>query len=688
MAIVYIDKTPPKPIGVGEDMGRSALTGLAEGVVSIPGAVGDLRGLGESVAGWLTEQMGRNRPTMSGLVTGQKRAPPPKMGDASPLQTLMTMTAEKVAKRYGVDPRVGKIVAAMLPGNMGNAPTSAELLGTVTQDKPLYKPQTKAGEYARTIAAFAPAATMPGTAVQRVARVVVPGAASETAGQFTKGQPIEPYARLAGAIAGAGVTELATMGAPRERLLANASQGATDAQIADARVLMEQAQQQGVPLTMSEALQRVTNGGTGMGRMQRILEGTEAGNARIAPVMAERPGQVRQAVSNFADTIAPASDSPSMLGAQAQESAEAALTGVRQGINEQARPFYDNLPGELLPENDYAALAGDASYQAGLSALRNNPELNARYADLPDNDLSVINAVIKRLNTTAEQVRPSPVNVQGADNELASLRDSAAQSAREMASRASPDFEAARQIVADGRAQNLEPLQRGPLGAISQTPDVRAQTSALFPAAPIEGQPAETRLALEMMGGPMSDPARGLVRQQLVNSANEATQDLTGGQNQWGGAKWAAGQFGNPEQAATMRAGVQAVGGHVGELGRLVDVLAATGMRERPGSMTAYNARAIEELGQAGMTGEVLRTGLNPPGVFRRLGQGFQNWQTETNAGRLAEAILAEPAEAEAILLRAREVVPPGRELQAIEQAALAAQLSRRPQLEQSNGSR
>jgi len=66
-----------------------------------------------------------------------------------------------------------------------------------------YQPKTVPGEYAQTISSFAPAALGPGSAAMRIARVVVPGAASETAGQLTKGEPYEGVARIGGALAGA-----------------------------------------------------------------------------------------------------------------------------------------------------------------------------------------------------------------------------------------------------------------------------------------------------------------------------------------------------------------------------------------------------------------------------------------------------------------------------------------------------
>jgi hypothetical protein len=185
-----------------------------------------------------------------------------------------------------------------------------------------------------------------------------------------------------------------------------------------------------------------------------------------------------------------------------------------------------------------------------------------------------------------------------------------------------------------------------------------------------------------MLGAQNPQLPADLTRQHLVNALNEATQNLQGGENQYGGARYAVAVAGNPEQERTLMSGVQAAGGDQDRLRRILDVLQATGRRERPGSMTSFNTRALESMGQAGATGEALRTGLNLPGTFRRLGLAFQDWQTERNAARLAEAIVAQPEQAEQILLHARNVVPAGEGLRAVEQAAAAAQLSRRPRLE------
>lgn len=673
---IRIITPPPKAedmrIGVPEDMARGGVTGLVEGITAIPGALGDIRQLGQYGQDKIAEWMGHKgeRPL------GPLQAP-------LPMQVLSEVGAS-ATKKIGGDPRLARsVMALMFPGAALTGSSSAEIQGAVTKDKPLYQPHTVPGQYTRTVAQFAPATLAPGGGlVRRLASAVVPALASETAGQVTKGGPMEPWAQMVAALGAGGLTAITGRGGADTRLLAEASRPASEGQIAAARALMEQGQQRGVRLTMAEALQQVTEGATGMGRLQRVVEGTRAGSERTGPVMAQRPAQVRQAVTGYADTIAPPTTQPGMLGAQAQETAATALNGVRQGINAQAQPHYDRLQRYELGRDVINPLYEDPAYLQASQRVRSDPILGPPLEHLGDGNPAFVNEVVKWLDNAAEGARPGPMNP-GGNNQLTAAYTRAAANARDVMETFIPDWTRARQTVAQGRAANLEPLQRGPLGAISATNDLGAQTRSLFPTQPAEGAASETAQALQMMGGRTNDQARGLVRQQLVNTANEATQDLQGGPNQWGGATWAAQQMGNPEQAATLRSGVGAVGGNVPELNDLVAVLRATGQRQRPGSMTAYNARDLEELGNAGMTGEALRTGLNPPGVFRRIGQGFQNWQTERNAGRLAEAILASPAEAEQILLHARAIGLKGDELATISRLAIAARMASDQQIRQ-----
>lgn len=94
--------------------------------------------------------------------------------------------------------------AKMADVGMFTPPTSESLTKTVEGIQgPLYKPQTVTGQYANTIGQFIPGAVAgPGGLARKAALSVIPAVASEGAGQLTEGTALEPYARMAGALAG------------------------------------------------------------------------------------------------------------------------------------------------------------------------------------------------------------------------------------------------------------------------------------------------------------------------------------------------------------------------------------------------------------------------------------------------------------------------------------------------------
>lgn len=163
-------------------------------------------------------------------------APQPTQAKPVEQQASAGEMAADVIKSAGIGLAQGAIGLGTLPGNiegLGRAGINyaADLLGSgpvVDADTALinyndlkeriesrtgefYKPQTTAGEYARTIGEFAPAAIGGGASLgAKAAQVIAPALASETAGQLTEGTAAEPWARVAGALAG---TRLPNVGA-------------------------------------------------------------------------------------------------------------------------------------------------------------------------------------------------------------------------------------------------------------------------------------------------------------------------------------------------------------------------------------------------------------------------------------------------------------------------------------------
>lgn len=112
---------------------------------------------------------------------------------------------EWVMRQFGLPTRT-EVMRGYGIENTGN-PLSGSVfrsgLSAATGGATDYQPQTTAGEYARTVGEFAPAAIAgPGSLLQKSAMATVPALSSETAGQLTEGTALEPWARVGGAVAG------------------------------------------------------------------------------------------------------------------------------------------------------------------------------------------------------------------------------------------------------------------------------------------------------------------------------------------------------------------------------------------------------------------------------------------------------------------------------------------------------
>lgn len=607
----------------GEDAARSAATGLQRGVGAMEGLPGDLMNLGGNAVLNAAPFIHKVAPWLLG----------PNYSDAANNTDRPDFAG------------------------LNHAPTSAQM-NTVAQKLlgPYHTPQTTGGKYAEAIASMVPAAaTGPGGIVSKGVLAGLSGAGSEAAGEFTQGKPYEGVARAAGGIAGGGLAGgLDAAFAPTSRIVGNAAGNLTDAQIQSATDLMQAAQAHGIQLTPMEAVQQVTANGTGLGRLQRTIETTRQGQAASAPMFAQRPGQVRTAAMNYADTIAPPTNQPSMIGARAQDAATTGLNSARQGVNQAAEPFYRQLPGETMPSAQYAQISANPSYQAALAALRSHPELGATIAGLPDNNMAVINAVSKRMGTMGEQAQGTPL--QPGDNELAGLRFGAKGATDAAAGAVSPAYANARSTVAALSGVNVDPLKAGPLGTISATQAVPQQTAALYPRNPIEGAPAETAQAMQVLNQAAPGIGSDLTRQHLVNSMNTADAQLQGGLNQYNGANWAKIIAGNPEAAATLRAGVGTTAGPdaAKKLDQLIEVMRATGKRLPQGSPTAEKSADLVKMGIS-IPGEAMRMGLNPFEWGEGLGKITAAMSGKSKIDALVRILKANPDEAGDILRKAQK---------------------------------
>jgi hypothetical protein len=539
-----------------------------------------------------------------------------------------------------------------------------------------YQPQGMAGEYSRTAGEFLPGIVAPGGTGAKLASWLVPAATSETAGQIARSMSggqrdtaAEGYARMGGGLVGGlGVGATNALRGGGDVALRGAAEGVTPQQLQMAAALRQRGGLLGVDLTNAEALQQATRGGTGLGRLQRVVEGQ---TNRMGEFFAQRPAQVERAIGGELDRIGPSVE-PSQLASQARTTANNVLERTRARINAEARPFYGAADQQVVSAEEYAALRELPTYRAAEELFYSSPELSTG-AGGPQS-IEAINRIIQQMDELARQADPGQMNAAG-NRTLASTREQATGLAKGLVDMASPDYAQARAIGAAGRQNELAPIQRGPIGSIASqpelNPDLVATDARLFPAQPFEGQAAETARALELMGE--IDPSVGgpLVRQHLARQAMEAQQQLATGDNQFGGANFAARAFGNPEQRRTVMGALDVVNrpdpnmafpplnanapGARGSdpMANLVEVLQATGQRARAGSETAFNQEFQQQLRGGNVGSNVVRGGMNIPGIPGQLAKGFDDMIARRNAETLADLLMANSDEFSARLTRA-----------------------------------
>lgn len=569
---------------------------------------------------------------------------------------------------------------------IGGALNAGQDAARQAMDATLYAPQTTAGKYARTVGEFIPGALLPGATVGNAMRFgVVPGLASEAAGQATEGTAFEPWARAgAGVAAGLGMAALQRPGSGQQALEQMAGGPIPRQQIEAADALMKEAAQRGIQLTPVEALNQVSGGAyTRLAGAQRIVEQSQGGGPTMGAFMAERPGQVSRAGSQAMNQLAPSPMPADRLGIAAQDAADGAITTARQMRTKAVQPFYQQAAGDVVaPERIQGVIqqlddiiASDVTGQltgaarqlrSQLIAQEATPPVPAQRAPITDprtgnliryettpgieGSPAVPRTNVGELNDAYKAARdnfagPLPLGATATERNAGRLAGRALGALDTELQAASPALQQGRQLYGQISDNIIRPFEAGPVGAISQTDDVARQTAALFPPNPAAASSPRIGQAVREMAKQNPKAATDLVGNHARTVFAEATQNNVPGGNQFGGAKFAAQIAGNAEQAASLEAAVRALpGGDAKWAGfrRFLDVLESTGKRLPAGSPTSMNTQFTEQLQAGAMAGRAASTG--GAGIFREIARRWDIYQLSRNTDAMADLLTSRNA--------------------------------------------
>lgn len=585
-----------------EDIGRSALSGVDAGIAG-------LAGLPATLALWLQDGIDRGKSFVQGRPIEDVWAET-KRTALIPREDVEYYSPEAIHQRSGL----------------------------------AYKSKTLPGEYAQTIGEFAPNALIPGGAVARAGQVLAPALASETAGQLTKGGPLEGVARFAGALAGGIGAGIASRPATAARAIQEQMPAGVTPQMVDqAEALMTQARQQGIDLAWPEALSQAAHRPVLTDTM-RHLEAAPQTSAQMGEFFARRPQQVEQGARGQFDQFAPVNPAPSTIGRQVGQAAEGEIADTRQAINAASQPFYDRASLTPISAADMARVRAVPGYDIARRAIANDPQLSRYVQGLPENSVGYVNEIKKYLDQAAENAA-GPMNAQRNMQRSAGFGQDATLM-RQTGIRNSADYETALAIQQQGREQFLQPLLDGYIGKLaSRDTTTQNAINALFPKNPLPNSQTEITDTVGRLARRNPRAANDLVRAHVESTFNQAAKDLQTGANQAGGAKFRAQLIANPQQRANLQAAIEALpNGQQRWQGfnRFLDILEATGTRQGVGSRTAYNEQFLKEAAKGGIAGDIVKTGANPLNGAQRFIDRYQQWKLGRNLGQLAD-ILTNP---------------------------------------------
>jgi len=409
---------------------------------------------------------------------------------------------------------------------------------------------------------------------------------------------------FAGSSIGDARAAMAPMGSvgSASSLLKDAVPNLTDDEARKALDLLDQSFKRGSPITLPEAVQKASGGKTNLADIQRVVEQSRKGGPIMKEFFSNRPANNAQMVGNAASDVAGgAVGEPSAAAPVVQGAAQGEIDKAVGQVNAASRPAYEataNNPGVLLSDASMTALKKNAAIESALDAVRSNP---IKYGDLrgmPDNALPVLDAAKKYLDDVTS------ASERAGENYAAKNAGTAATTLRDAITSEYPRYASALNIQGAGRRLLVEPLEQSPTGKLAGLSDWAKQAGTILEANPAPGSEKGVADAVSTIVAKDPQAARTLVSAKILQTFNEASQNLSAGPNQFGGAKFASIIRGNSQQAKNLEAAIRALpdGDKAWDgMNQVLNILEAQGTRQPAGSMTEFNSQIAKDMGQSGL---------------------------------------------------------------------------------------
>jgi hypothetical protein len=429
----------------------------------------------------------------------------------------------------------------------------------------------------------------------------VGGTTSEVLKEAGIESPVAQFLATGGAMGVAGApTAMRSTGAD---LVNKSLKNVTPEQLKMADILMKKSYSVGSPITGAEAIAQVT-GGNSLTGVQRVVENSTAGAPAMESFMAGRPEANRQAFGQTMQGVSPSAPT-SRTPINLEQTAGKLIKGAESSLTANVDPYFKEAGKQAVPNTDIAGMMQNPKIADAVQAVRSSGKYGLK--NEPANSIKTLIAA-KQFLDDEFNTQTNPVT--GAEKNAARVTWSANRQLDDFLNNVSPDYAKGSSKFEVAQKTQFAPLKEGVVGQLAEGANP-AQT--LMPPKPVSLYPEDIKRTAELLRRKDPKALPEWTRQNLESIFNETTQNLVGGENQFGGAKFASTIQGNKQQKDNLRtlvtesAGMQAYQGFE----NLMDVLEAQGKREAAGSKTAYN-QMIQEQMQGGGIGNIPTTVFKP----------------------------------------------------------------------------
>lgn len=444
-----------------------------------------------------------------------------------------------------------------------------------------------------------------------------------------------PLALAAGTMIPMGLTgALTSLRGTPSSVVNTALKDVTPEQLKMADLLLKRSYAAGAPLTGAEAIAQVT-GQNPLQNVQRVVEASQKSGAITAPFMDARPEQTANYLRNTLGEIT-STPSSSQVPVNLQNAAKSVVEGAETSLTNRVSPHYQKAGQMYLPEADLTALTANSKIADAIDAVTKTSKYGVKGAD-PQS----VQVLIQAKHYLSDELSKQTNAITGAERNAARVTTQAEKELTDFLKSKSPDYAQGSSIYKTAQETQVQPLKQSGVGVMAEqtgTPAelMRGQREQLMPTNPVALFPEDIKRTADLLRRKNPDALPAWTAQNLEGIFNEASQSLVSGQNQFGGAKFAATVAGNPQQRANLKtlitesAGPQAWNGFE----TFLDVTSAQGKRQPIGSQTSFNAQMQQELKGGGI-------GAAPSVVVRpsAIKQWYEDFRYGKNTEQLAKML-------------------------------------------------